>query len=430
MNIYRIPTSAVSVWRQRESDRFTTGQYKPVPVALNYPCDHFVHLSIADGEGDHVTYTPSEAYGKADRQVRLKFGRYLRKTFESLTDAEIQAYVTTLKSVLHIQEQLPTLHFAMDRATINDIFETEMTACGSMMVSCMYGKFNEDDIRPYHVYSDSPDVAVAYVTTSGRIVSRSVVSTKDKIWVRLYATTSGCNDTECGTIKAMLTDAGYSKGDLFGNRLTKLATRKVMLPYIDNSGANVSDDGKYWTVTEDGGDYIADCTDGTETVSGPRCSRCEEREEDCDCSYCDCCDGLYANGCDICRMCEVCGQCTEHERCHCARCSSCEEREEDCTCERCSECSGLTGDCECEEEEEEQEEEAESIEPAIEPEPELTSIQSDPLMMSCQCILYKLTSAWVYLREQAFPDGGSEDTPAMLIIRRAFESIIREDIAA
>ena len=78
-----------SDWEERELSRFADGTYKKVPVSLAYPVKHYVHLSVTVTENDYVAYTPSDAYGAADRQVRLKFGRYLRKAFPELTDAEV-----------------------------------------------------------------------------------------------------------------------------------------------------------------------------------------------------------------------------------------------------------------------------------------------------------------------------------------------------
>ncbi len=366
----------VPAWHERELSRFTDGTYKPIPISLNYPADHYVHLSVSDTERDFIAYTPSDRHGEEDRQVRLKFGRYLRKTFEAMTDSEIQAHVTALKSALSIAENLPTLHFATDTDTLNRIFETEMCACGSGYTSCMHGKFT-GDIRPYHVYANSPDVAVAYVLVSGDIVARSVVSTKDKTWVRLYAAKTGDNDTQCGTLKALLAEAGYTEGELFGNRLTKLNTHRVMLPYIDNGGAHVREDGRYWVVVDGDGDYEAECTDGTATPVD-RCDGCNRHRDDCECIYCECCEESYADGCDNCHMCEHCEQCHTHSACDCSRCSECHELiehyrgctscdcdrcshcnelDDDCDCEKCENCGDLTEDCECETEEEEYPEE-------------------------------------------------------------------------
>lgn len=357
------PSALTLQWHARETERFASGAYKPIPVNLDYPASHFAHLSTTETEADYVAYTPSDQYGQADRQVRLKFGRYLKKTFESLSDAEIQAYVTNLKSALAIADKPATLHFATDVETINQIFETRMFACGSSCDSCMYGRFDGDDIRPYHVYANSPDVAVAYVTVADAIVSRSVVSTKDKVWVRCYAIASGDNDTECGTLRSLLADAGYEEGDLYGNRLSKLDTYEVMLPYIDNGGADVKADGKWWRVVESGGDYTADCTDGTATDNRDRCSCCDETENNCECITCECCEERSRHGCNECSMCEQCDGCTSHNGCDCERCSECSEIISptsryipSCDCSRCGDCSELTDGCTCEPDEDEDEE--------------------------------------------------------------------------
>lgn len=341
--------NSIAAWKQREMDRMADGTYTALPVILDYPAAHFVHLSITASESEHVAYTPSDTYGVADRQVRLKFGRYLRKTFADMTDSDIQACVTRFKSALQVAVSPATLHFATDRTTINRIFETRMTACGSTTTSCMHGKFDGDRIRPYHVYADSPDVAVAYVLTDDCIVSRSVVSVKNKRWIRAYSIAAGDNDADCGTLKNLLENAGYSKGELYGNRLTKLDTSKVMLPYIDNGGCRVRDDDDYWVVVSEGGDYEADNTDGTATELN-RCERCDNSQDDCECSYCDCCDESYnAEGCPTCNMCEYCSRCIEHSRCRCSRCSNCNERTDDCECSYCRDCSELEENCECEE---------------------------------------------------------------------------------
>jgi hypothetical protein len=144
-------STTLSAWKIREIERFASGHYKPVPVILDYPAAHYVHLSVTKTENDFIAYTPSEAYGIADRQVRTKFGRYLKKAFPSLTDSEIQSHVTALKSALAIAEKPARLLFATDEETIDKIFETPMCPYGGTAVSCMYGKFDGDATRPYHV---------------------------------------------------------------------------------------------------------------------------------------------------------------------------------------------------------------------------------------------------------------------------------------
>jgi hypothetical protein len=414
-------TSERPDWYSREQQRFYDGTYTAVPVSLDYPMEHFVHLSVTPSEPDQVAYTPSDTYGAADRQVRLKYGRYLKKAFPDLSDADIQSHVTAFKSALAIVASAPVLRFATDIDTINRIFETEMNACGSSCSSCMHGKFDGNDIRPYHVYANSPDVAVAYVTAGDAIVSRSVVSTKHMSWVRAYSVSTGDNDTDCGTLRQLLKDAGYSKGTLTGSRLTKLNTRKVMLPYIDNGGAYVQDCGHYWLVVDDDeGEYQADCTDGTATeCDSHRCDRCDNHEDDCSCIYCDCCDESFADGCDNCRMCEHCERCTEHDRCHCDRCSECHELIEHyrhcshCECERCNDCNELMDDCECEPEEDE-DSESEDLESALEPDLPVVALTPVGARM-------KIERIWAYIVNLPIP--AHERELPRVILQTAFKAI-------
>ena len=372
-------------WHWRENCRFESKEYLPVPKVCDrtFPAEHHIHLSVSKTETDFIAYTPSEAYGLADRQVRMKFGKYLKKTFADMSDAEIQTAVTAFRAKLALAEAPATLHFATDRATINDIFETRMYACDSSYTSCMHGKFDGNSIRPYHVYADSPDVAVAYVLDKGAIVSRSVVSTKDKVWIRPYSIHSN-ESTCCQVLRDLLTDAGYESGNLYGNRLTKLQTSRVMLPYIDNGGCRVSDAGKYWKVVEYNGDFTADQTDGTASDDRPLCDTCRNDEDDCDCHVCECCYERTRYGCEDCSMCEHCDCCTTHGGCTCDRCSDCSEiisprsrhttpscgcdrcgecyeLEANCDCEKCGECDELTENCTCEPEETETETETETL---------------------------------------------------------------------
>ena len=82
-------------WRTRELNRFASGEYHPLPAidGIVYPTEHYVHLSVTKTETDFVAYTPSVEYGERDRQTRLKFGKYLRKAFPDMTDADIQRSV-------------------------------------------------------------------------------------------------------------------------------------------------------------------------------------------------------------------------------------------------------------------------------------------------------------------------------------------------
>lgn len=331
-------------WNDTQWRRFASGEYKWLPkldtlYGVVYPADHYLHLSVTDSEQDYVAYTPNAEYGERDRQVRLKFGKYLRKTFPELSDAVIQAAVIELR--VKLARSIEVLCFATDRETINQIFETKMCPCDSTSVSCMYGKWDGDIVRPYHVYADSPDVAVVYLTRSAAIVARSVVSTKDKRWVRLYAV-DGCS-TLCTLLKDALKAQGYERGDLDGNRLTRCGS---LVPYLDGSVQRITVHGKYWIVCEDG-EYEATNTDGTYAEDVERCSSCDRPEDDCECIYCECCEERYTDSCENCSMCEACDRCYNHDGCRCTRCEACSQLIDDCDCERCPDCDALEDACDC-----------------------------------------------------------------------------------
>jgi hypothetical protein len=350
-------------WKYRENRRFETGEYKELPnLEMEFNADHFIHRSTQKDEEDFIAFTPSEAYGLADRQVRMRLGRYLKKFHPLMADATVARLTEKFKAELARESAPYELHFTGDKDIINDIFETKMYACGSGYESCMYGKFNRQTHRPYHVYADSPDVCVAYLTKMRDIVARTVVNCKKQEWIRTYSIESRASTT-CRVLEEMLESKGYSSGDLLGCRLTKLPTCEPCLPYIDNSGMDVDDAGDYWVVVRDG-EYTCDQTDGTATCNAPRCSECNRLEDDCECVYCECCDVRRYGGCDHCSTCEECDQCIEHGGCDCARCEDCNELvtassrwTTTCSCERCDECSELTSNCDCPEPEEENEEE-------------------------------------------------------------------------
>ena len=339
-------------WQEREITRFESGEYKRIPakacIGLDFPGDHYPHLAIKSDDPTMIAYTVCEAHGEADRQTSLKYGRYLKKVFPDMSDSDVQSYVVALREAREtgVNGDAYTLHFTTERKTITEIFETEMSVCDSTAISCMHGKFAHWQDAPYHVYSDSPDVALAYVEHDGAIVARSVVSTTNKYYIRLYAISG--SETLCSQLKRLLESAGYSKGSLNGSRLTRLDRRhgEEVLPYLDGGCTEVSEQGRYWIVTSDG-DYDCCNTDGTGESQEEHCESCGNPQDECECIYCECCEESYPDGCEDCNMCERCSRCVGHERCRCERCQHCNNLTRDCECDICSDCSELTDNCEC-----------------------------------------------------------------------------------
>lgn len=360
-------------WQSRERERMADGTYKPMPnIGIKLDPAHFVHRSTDKGQNDYIAYTPSDAYGKQDRQTRLRLGRYLKKYFPDMSDVVVVEAVTRFKTALARESAPYELHFTTNRDMISEIFETSMYAAGSSYLSCMHGKFERWTHRPYHVYADSPDVAVAYLVKMGEIVARSVVATKTNQWVRTYSIQSG-DSKYCDVLEEMLEAAGYSEGDLEGCLITKLPSDRVIAPYIDGAARYLTHhNATTWRVS-DSGDYCCDNTNGY-AAGEDLCPRCENAEDDCSCIYCDCCEEYFAEGCDSCSMCEECERCISHEhcncdrcsdcneiisptgryttRCRCTRCTDCNELMDDCECDRCDVCEELEADCECEKESE------------------------------------------------------------------------------
>lgn len=321
---HRYGCSLPVVWMRRESARMADGTYRSVPVGLpfNFPPEHFVHLPQKSTDTDSIAYTESADKGHYDRQTVVKIGKYLKKYNPDLTDAEIQEHVMQWRCALNAGNA--ELKLATDIETINRIFETELCAKGGRSVSCMQGDFADRTVRPYHVYADSPDVAIAYLACGNAIVARSVVSTKDKRIVRAYAL-AGRQDL-CTKLVNELKAIGYTYGSLKGSRLTaREYNGDVTAPYIDGDCYTFDySGGAYFTVCPRG-DYEARNADGTAEHEGERCSDCEDRlvRGEGYNGRCESCANEYS----------CCEDCEEEYRSDEGYCVG--RREEKCVCDYC-----------------------------------------------------------------------------------------------
>lgn len=327
---------ANNAWKSREQARFWDGTYKSVPFLKSlsgycFPIDHYIHLALEGDKNDipDVSYTPSDDYGKRDRQVRIKFGRYLRKVFPDLADSTIQEAVSEFASRF-VAPHSSGVIFATSTEEINTIFETELCAEGGSCSSCMFERFSDWDARPYHVYANSPDVAVAYITCGGdrEIIARTVVSTKNKKWLRIYSENS--RPVLCTLLAEKLTALGYTDSDtLAGNRLSYVTDYQgnMLLPYIDGNDKFVDvvygqGNKKYLMVTKECSDLQGSNCNG---YPARVCITCGGIDE-CECSVCSCCDERYCgDSCDNCDFCPDCSICRTHDTCDCSD----EEEEEE-----------------------------------------------------------------------------------------------------
>lgn len=196
---------------------------------------HFIHVSHDDPT--MVAYTASMEDGLRDKQVRLSFGRLLRKMIFLATDTHIQALEAS-----HRSEMDPTFLVASTQEEIQRVYTTMAGDSGCMR----HAPDNWDlpkNLHPSAAYCYA-GLGVAYTEVDGRVMSRSVIydnpdDPKDKRYVRIYG-------DPC--LKRKLELAGYKLRDLGGVKLKaidlhavrprKWAENTFLVPYIDGPGGS------------------------------------------------------------------------------------------------------------------------------------------------------------------------------------------------
>jgi hypothetical protein len=229
-------------WVERETARKYLGVYPEPTEVMRVVSDtfclgaHFIHISRDDPS--MVAYTPSMEYGLADRQVKMSFGKLLRKMLLLATDTHIQRLEAS-----HRSEMDPTFLVARTTDEIEHVYRNMAGDGGCMRHDADYFGIPENT-HPSHVYSYA-GVAVAYTEVDGRIISRSVIydnpdDPKDKRYVRIYGD---------GALKRKLELAGYKLGSLLGAKLRAMhlptlnpegnwSRDKFIVPYLDGPGGN------------------------------------------------------------------------------------------------------------------------------------------------------------------------------------------------
>lgn len=231
-------------WARREHTRIAHGLYEvsAVMAAINsgWAAQYAVHVSRTDNT--MVAYTPSVEAGEADKQVTTTMGKFLRKVFLQMSDAEIQELEQAHRAEITVE-----LKFATTPEDIERVYTTMDGDSGCMRHSAGY--FSED-VHPSLAYN-APDMGVAYTELDGVVRSRCVVYMRgdDKRAVRVYGDP---------VIRRLLLSAGFRFTNLAGCRLRKIPSRNggdyYVVPYLDGvEGNQGSYDGTYATID---GDYL------------------------------------------------------------------------------------------------------------------------------------------------------------------------------
>ena len=189
-------------WKARELARFASGQYTRLPwselswygdALRSRPAlhDHFAHLSI---ENDAmIAYTVDADKGIADRQTRVKPGRYLAAFFSDFLSAnEIRDIATAFDD--QYGDKL-ALQFAETADDIEDVYTRGPSSC----MSHSAGDY-DSDCHPVRVYA-AGDLQVAYIERNEEVTARAIVWPAKMVHSRIYG-----DETR---LSSLLSSAGY-----------------------------------------------------------------------------------------------------------------------------------------------------------------------------------------------------------------------------
>ena len=201
-----------------------------------------IHISRDDPS--MVAYTPSIEDGMRDKQVRLSFGKLLRKLVVLATDTHIQALEAS-----HRSEMDPSFEVARTQEEIQRVY-TQMRGDSGCM---RYLPSNWDlpaDLHPSAAYNYA-GLGVAYHEVEGEIKSRALIfdnpdDPKDKRYIRIYGDIA---------LKRKLELSGYKLGSLDGARLRAISLHELrpgrhskhqyLAPYIDGPGGRQDHDAQW-----------------------------------------------------------------------------------------------------------------------------------------------------------------------------------------
>lgn len=251
------PVRSAPWWLIREHFRMQAGIYNVTEaikrINLSWAAQYAVHISKDDDT--MVAYTPSTEAGEADKQIKTTFGKFLRRHFITLTDAQIQELEQD-----HRSELFAVMKIATTREEIEMVYTNMLGDTGCMRHDPVnFGITN--GMHPSAVY-EAPGMGVAYTEDhDGYVKSRSVVWTNpadasDKRYVRLYGDP---------VLKILLERDGYTCKGLNGALIKKIPRVtshsgqpnefEYVVPYLDGAGGNQDRrDGVY--VLDEGGDYL------------------------------------------------------------------------------------------------------------------------------------------------------------------------------
>lgn len=200
-----------------------------------------IHPSTDPAAPEAVTYTPDQAMGIADRQVKLSsLGKLIRKLCPLVSDAHAQKL-----EAMHRAELDPSFLIASTAEEIAYVYQHMEGDSGCMRYdNSRWGL--PRGMHPSQVYA-ADNMGVAYHKVGDAIKSRAVIWTDangNKKYLRLYGD---------GALKRKLEANGYTQGSLAGARIKAIrlaaehdSSERYVVPYIDGQGGAQSDEDGTW----------------------------------------------------------------------------------------------------------------------------------------------------------------------------------------
>jgi hypothetical protein len=263
-----------NIWKQRERARFDAGNYrKPLFATEDWftenieTRDHFLHVS--NEEPSKIAFTESPENGQADRQTRMKVGRYLERFFSGLP----RDYREQLVRAHQTEFVTQALNITTDAEKIEWVYTHGPHSC--MAYPRTDGHFSFHDHHPTAVYA-GPDLAVAYLMSAhdeDRVAARAVVWPERKVFSRVYGDM---------LLHSVLIRQGWTEGSLDGARLQKIELPRgnILMAYLDCE-AYASDEGDFLRINRNLGELACRNTSGYASRLNVRlCPCCNERRRD------------------------------------------------------------------------------------------------------------------------------------------------------
>lgn len=275
----------------REQRRMSDGTYTLLPEWFPVHGMMYVHLAMEERRRyqGYVAYSPDDTYLAEDRQLVLPCNTYLARHHTDLPPETISAL--TQRLVAHVIGV--TYEVTGNTDKIYEAYRVDaMRNESSSSESCMKYSFGGRDVHPCNVYGDGASLHLAIGRDrNGTPVSRAVVCTKRRVFVRVY----GISETFQQGLIHWLENNDYERDDGFNEctikRLPYPGRRgSYIMPYIDGSEQCVTEyNEKLWVISDDG-DYEAAVTGGYITLND------DDEDEDEPLSECDHCGDTYEDG--------------------------------------------------------------------------------------------------------------------------------------